>query len=87
MAKNFNTVTKKSWQQFQKSGLLWFINTILHVVGWAIVWEVEKNYIINAYPARVTFRGFSEESNTNGYIKLSQYMKENSDTLLEESKS
>lgn len=87
MAKNFNTVTKKSWKQFKNSGLLWFINTILHVFGWAIVLEVENNDIINAYPARVTFRGFSEESNIDGYIKLSQYMKENSDTLLEESKS
>lgn len=87
MAKNFNTVTKKSWKQFKNSGLLWFINTILHVFGWAIVLEVENNDIINAYPARVTFRGFSDESNTDGYIKLSQYMKENADTLLEESKS
>ena len=48
MAKNFNTVTKKSWKQFKNSGLLWFINTILHVFGWAIVLEVENNDIINA---------------------------------------
>ena len=57
-------VTKKSWDEFRDNGLLWFINTILHMFGWAIVVEVDNGEVINAYPARVTFRGFSEESNT-----------------------
>lgn len=88
MDKNFNTINKKSWKQFKDSGLLWFVNSILHVFGWAIVLEVEDDgSIVNAYPARVTFRGFAEKSNTDGYIKLSQYMKENADILLEESKN
>lgn len=87
MARNFNTINKKSWKQFKNSGLLWFVNTILHVFGWAIVLEIYNGNIVNAYPARVTHRGFSDESNRDGYIKLSQYMKENADTLLEESKS
>ena len=46
----------------------------------------EDGEIINVFPARVKFRGFNEESNTNGYIKISKYMKENADELLEESK-
>ena len=37
-------VKKKTWQEFRKTGLLWFMNTILHAFGWAIVVEVERSY-------------------------------------------
>ena len=79
---------KKSWQEFRNSGLLWWINMILHTFGWAIGVEQdnETKEIVRAYPARVSFRGFDNSSNTKGYIKVSQYMKENSDKLLDESK-
>ena len=80
-------VNKKSWEDFKKSGLLWFVNMLLHTFGWAIVYDIEDEKITNVYPARVKFRGFSEQSNTEGYIKVSQYMKDNIDELLEESKS
>lgn len=80
-------VTKKTWQEFRDSGLFWWINTILHTFGWAIVVEVEENgNISNAYPARVKFRGFDEDSNTKGYIKVSQYLSDNAQVLLDESK-
>ena len=77
-------VTKKSWDEFQDNGLLWFINTILHMFGWAIVVEMDNGEVINAYPARVTFRGFSEESTSNGYQKVSKWMAENAAELLDE---
>ena len=77
-------VTKKSWDEFRDNGLLWFINTILHMFGWAIVVEVDNGEVINAYPARVTFRGFSEESATSGYQKVSKWMAENAAELLDE---
>ena len=79
---------KKSWQEFRNSGLFWWINMILHTFGWAIVVEQdnETKEIVQAYPARVSFRGFDNSSNTKGYIKVSQYMKENADKLLDESK-
>lgn len=77
---------EKSWKEFRESGLLWWINMILHTFGWAIIVEVDGNEIIRAYPARVKFRGFSEESNTNGYIKVSNYLKENIDEIQKESK-
>ena len=79
-------VEKKTWQEFKNSGLLWWINMILHTFGWAIVIEVEEDgSISNAYPARVKFRGFDEKNNTDGYIKVSNYLKENADKLYEES--
>lgn len=54
--------------------------------GWALVVNVEKDgSIIDAYPARVKFRGFDDKSNTEGYIKVSKYMKDNAEQLLKES--
>lgn len=81
-------VTKKTWKEFRESGFLWWTNMILHTFGWAIVVDVNDNgEITNAYPARVKFRGFSEKNNTEGYIKVSQYMKENVSDLLEEAEN
>ena len=40
-------VTKKTWTEFREIGLLWFINTILHMFGWAIVVEVDNGEVIN----------------------------------------
>jgi hypothetical protein len=78
-------ITKKSWKDFKETGLLWFINTILHTFGWAICVEVDDNSTVtNAYPARVKFRGFSEASNTNGYINVSKYLQKNIDELTKE---
>lgn len=77
-------IEKKTGKEFLDSGLLWFINTILHTFGWAIVFNPDTGEI---YAARVKFRGFTEKLNTEGYIKVSQYLKENADELLEESKS
>lgn len=75
---------KRTWEEFRATGLLWFINTILHMFGWAIVVNIEHEEVIDVYPARVEFRGFSESSNTKGYINVTKYLKENIDTLLEE---
>ena len=72
-------VNKKSWEEFRGCGLLWWINMILHTFGWAIVVNIDDatGEIVEAYPARVRFRGFQEKHNTEGYIKLSNYLKEN----------
>jgi hypothetical protein len=81
-------VEKKSWKEFRENGLLWWINMILHTFGWAIVVEInDGNEITAAYPARVKFRGFSEENNTEGYIKVSEYISKNSTELESEAKS
>ena len=80
-------ITKKTWNEFKDSGLLWWINMILHTFGWAIVFSVEEDGSIkDIYPARVKFRGFDEKSNTKGYINVSRYIKDNSNELFKESK-
>ena len=79
-------VNKKSWKEFRATGLLWWINMILHTFGWSIVVDVnDVDEIIDVYPARVKFRGFNEENNTQGYIKVSKFLEENSKELLKES--
>ena len=79
-------VNKKEWKEFRECGLLWWINTMLHTFGWAIVVEVEDGIIINAYPCRVKFRGFDEKTNTKGYMDISKFMKENAEQLEKESR-
>lgn len=78
-------VEKRTWEEFRSYGLLWWINTLLHVFGWSIVIELnEENEIIDSYPARVKYRGFDEKSNTKGYKNMTNYMLENSKNLIED---
>lgn len=79
-------VDKRTWKEFRESGLLWWINMILHTLGWAICLQMKDGEVINAYPARVKFRGFDNKNNTEGYIKVSEYMRLNAEELLKESK-
>lgn len=80
-------VTKKTWAEFRATGLLLFINQILHVFGWAICFEIENDQVKNVYPARVKFRGFNNKDVGESYIKISEYMKDNVDELLKEAKN
>jgi len=77
---------RKTWEEFKDSGMLWLINTILHVFGWAITYEIDNGEIVDVFPRRVKYRGFSEEANTDGYIKVTEYMKNNCEFLLKEAK-
>jgi hypothetical protein len=78
-------VDQKTWKEFREAGLLWWVNMILHTFGWSIVIEVDdQGEITNAYPARVKFRGFDEQSNANGYHKVSSYMSGNAIELEKE---
>ena len=77
-------ITKVDWEEFRDNGLLWFINSILHVFGYSIVFQYDGDKLENVYPARVKFRGFSEKNNFNGYIALSKYMIQHGEELLKE---
>jgi len=78
-------VSKKTWKEFRETGLLFYMNQILHVFGWAIVVEVDDTgNIVNVYPARVKFRGFSTDAIDRGYTRVTQYLKNNVDELLSE---
>lgn len=82
-----NVLTKKTWREFRETGLLWFINSILHVFGWAIsvssdIENPDGDYIASIN--RTKYRGFSEASNTKGYREVSKYLKDNIDDLVKE---
>lgn len=80
-------IKEKSWEEFRYCGLLWWINMILHTFGWAICYDIDtEGNLVKVYPARVKFRGFDNRNNTDGYIKVSQYIKDNATELLKESK-
>ena len=83
---NEEAVENRNWEEFRECGMLWWINMVLHTFGWAIALEVEESgRVVGAIPRRVKFRGFSESSNTKGYIRVSQYMKDNAEDLYEDS--
>lgn len=80
-------VDKRNWKEFRESGLFWWINSLLHMFGWAIVVSLDDNgEIIEIYPARVKFRGFDEKSNTEGYQKVSKFLLDNIQEIEKESR-
>ena len=81
-------VEPKSWDEFRKTGLFMFVNTILHAFGWALVVEVE-NYkelgdnapVTRCYPARVKFRGFDHEDQSEMHKRIGAYLADNASEL------
>lgn len=83
---NDAAIKEKSWKEFQESGMLWMANTILQVFGWSVVIKEDDNSnIVSVYPARVKYRGFTQKTNSKGYVKVSKFMEENAEELLKES--
>jgi hypothetical protein len=74
-------ITRKSWQSFRDTGLVTFVNSFLHIFGWALVFEADGEKILSVYPARVKFRGFDDKSTDRAYKKLSKYMEEHASEL------
>lgn len=93
MEKLKKVVEKRSWEEFRKTGLFMFVNTILHAFGWALVVEVE-NYaelkdeapVTACYPARVKFRGFGVEDQTEMHERIADYLEQAAPNFKEEIK-
>jgi len=81
-------VQKKTWKEFRDVKMLWFVNRMLHIMGWAIVYDYEEdgNTLKSVYPARVKFRGFDENTETEGFIGISDYLAKNAEELAKEAK-
>ncbi len=77
-------IEQKGWDEFRATGLLLFINQMLHLFGWVIVVAVdnETRKIYEVYPARTNFRGFSTADVQKSYLKITEYMKNESENLL-----
>lgn len=80
-------IIRKTWEEFRNNKLLWWTNRILHTFGWAIVVEIgQDGKITEVYPARVNFRGFDEKREEEGFIGITQYLKDNVEDLVKETK-
>jgi len=79
-------ISEGSWDEFRSAGMLWFVNRILHVFGWVIVVEYNDALDPRVYPARTKYRGFPEESEDDGFLRVTKYMEKNAAALLEEVK-
>ena len=82
----YTTPKETTWKEFQSTGLLLFINTFLHIFGWCIVIECDDEGTDRAYPARTSWRGFSEDSMYRAYQKVTKSMQEDLPQLLEDTK-
>lgn len=81
-------MTKKTWEEFRESKMLWWVNRIIHTFGWAIVVELDSDgTITDAYPARVKFRGFPEEVEEAGFAGISRHLRDNAIELEVEANS
>ena len=72
---------RKTWDEFQDAGLVWWINRILHMFGWAIVLSVDGDKVVEAYPARCKYRGFPSDIEEDGFEKLTTHLAENVNQL------
>lgn len=80
---------EKTWEEFQKTGLLLFINQFLRIFGWSIVIEMKKRpakerEFVRAYPARVKCRGFKNKSVDEAYEKVQTCLENNITELRED---
>jgi len=82
-SKDLEWVERRTWEEFRKTKLLWWINRTLHLFGWSIVvqFKEDSEEIDFAYPARVKYRGYIESIEIEGFIGLSQYLKDNIDEI------
>ena len=71
-------IDKRTWKEFRDTKLLWWVNRTLHLFGWAIVFATdEDDKLVDVFPARVKFRGFDQEIETDGFKGLSIYLLNN----------
>jgi hypothetical protein len=78
-------LTKKTWSEFRSTGLLLFVNMLLHIFGWVIVVEDSDTYECPlSYPARTLYRGFPEKAVDSSYARLGKYLELNSKELFDE---
>ena len=70
-----------SIEEFQNSGMLWFVNSLLHNFGLCIAYEPDEERL---FPAITKFRGFDEKNNDLGYKRLATYMVDNAEEFLKD---
>jgi len=68
-------IEHRSWDEFRNAGLIWWVNRILHVFGWAICVELDDDgKVIDVKPAHCKWRGFESDIELEEYEKLTRHM-------------
>lgn len=69
---------RKTWGEFSRAGMLWWLNTILHGLGWSIVMETdeETGEVLDVFPARTSWYGFPDEVNDEELAKFRAHVRE-----------
>ena len=81
--KEIKWVEELSWQEMRDSGLLWFVNSLLHLFGRAIVFDFGKSKngklgkLKRVYFARCRYRGFDSKTGDSGYTNLTDFLSKN----------
>lgn len=76
---------KSNWEAFRKAGMLWFVNRMLHIFGWALVFEfTDGGKLKDVYPSRTKFRGFCSKEEDKGFKNVSKFMVKNAGRLLKD---
>lgn len=82
------STVEASWAEFANAGLFWWVNRGLHLFGWVLVQEVvpgpDGDTILRVYPARCRYRGFPEDTEDEGFKKLTQHLKDNVEVLVQQ---
>jgi hypothetical protein len=75
------TTTRKTWKDFEKAGLFWFVNRLLHVFGWVVVFveDDQTGEIQEVYPARTNMLGFELEVDEAGQKKFVEALRRSFD--------
>ncbi len=78
-------VEKRSFEEFNQTGLILFVNQFLNIFGWALAFELDdKGKIKGIFPCRTKFRGYEEAITLESYKMVSKYMSEHGKELEEE---
>lgn len=73
----------RRWEEFRDKGFFWLANRTLHIFGWCLIFEEHEDGTIGAvYPQRVTFRGFTRESEEENYLRITKHMNDEAPFLL-----
>ena len=79
---------RRSWSEFREAGMLWLVNRILHIFGWAITLDgsmVDGELVVSdVCPARVSYRGFSRRDEEEGYKQVARYLRDHAGVLFSE---
>ena len=81
---NAKKMEEISWEEFRDSGMIWFINRMLHIFGLSIIYTFENSKIVRVFPARVKIRGFDADIESSGFISVTNYLDKNISALKKE---